>query len=287
MANEYTTYNPGINSFIPDIWEAALMYAQDQFVMPRIVSVFNSGGWNPRKFTEYIAGTIDSSVAETDDIARQPFNRQSLATLTPGEVGHRYDVTDRRMETDDVDNLLADIASDLGYGVFKKVESDLAGNMASFTGGTVGSGGGTLTWANIFDARAILAATAIPGPYICVLHEYQYRRLAQEANLAGISNAAPLMVRDDIQNNYYIGTFGGNIQMYVVGNAALSAGGTVYGGMFNRQAIAYDIRRGFRIETERDASLRATEIVASHGYAHGVVRATWGVTLVGDASAPS
>lgn len=283
MAGE-TTY-AGISSFIPDVWEAALFYAQQQFIMPRIVQTFGDArGMQSRKSTEYAAGTVSTGVAETDDLnTYQAFTRATLATLTPAEIGTTFLVTDRRMDTDDV-QVMADLAQHVGYTIGKQVETHLLTAFSSFTGGTIGGGGSTLTWAMIYKARAILSAAGVPGPYNVVLHEYSYLQLANAANIAGIANAGPLTVRNDIQSNYYVGSTG-DLDFYTTG--VLTAGTLVTQGVFNRQAVALDVRRAMRLEPERDATKRATEVVASMIYGYGAWRPLWGVKLLSDASTPT
>jgi len=58
------------------------------------------------------------------------------------------------------------------------------------------------------------------------------------------------------------------------------------GAIFSRDAMAFDIRRGFRLEPDRDPSLRATELNATMIYAKGGWRPTHGVILKSDASLP-
>ena len=57
--------------------------------------------------------------------------------------------------------------------------------------------------------------------------------------------------------------------------------------VFAPQAIAFDVRRAYRLEPERDASLRAWELNATMVYAYGLgERPTWGVKITADATAP-
>lgn len=281
MANE-TTYAL-ISSLLPDVYEAALMYAQESFVMPQLVTVYtDQTGMQARKFSEYAPGTVATGLGETDDLTTQALARSLLATLTPAEIGTQFIVTDRRLDSDDVD-ILADLSQHIGYTIFRQIEEDLVGHFENFTGGSVGTGGAPLTWARIYAGRARLAAANVPPPYNLVLSEYQYYDLATAANLAGLSAAAPLRVRDEIQSRYYVASVG-DIDIYTT--SAIAAGTTVYGGMFNRAALALDIRRAMRIELQRDASLRSTEVNATAIYAHGLRRDAWGITIESDGSAP-
>src|SRR5690606_22113124 len=100
----------------------------------------------------------------------------------------------------DVVDVMGDLTQHIGYTVGKQVEKDLCSNFNAFTGGTVGTGGSALTWADVYRARARLAAASVPGPYTLVLHEYQYYDLATAANIASLSLGGPLRVRNEIQS---------------------------------------------------------------------------------------
>lgn len=286
MANE-TTFAL-VSSLGPDIWEAALMFAQEQFVMPQLVTVFtDSMGWHDRFNSEYSQGTVVTGLGETTDLTTQALSRSLLGSLSPGEIGTQYIVTDRRL-TDDLDqqiDVIADAGEVIGYSVFKQVEAHLVAQLGSLTAGTVGTAGSALTWQIIYNARSILAYNNVPSPYSVVLPEYAWSDLANVANIVGSSNAFQLRIRDEIQSRYYVGSVN-DMDFYVKGKDVFTAGTAVAAGMFSRQAIALDIRRGFRIEPERDASLRSTELNATMVYGYGTWRASYGVRINTDASAP-
>jgi len=90
--------------------------------------------------------------------------------------------------------------------------------------------------------------------------------------------------QDAITRNYYMGSAGG-VEVYTSAN--ITAGTSVYCGMFHRQALALDLRRAPRLEVERDASRRGYELNFTSVYAHGVWRPAWGVAGLFDASTPT
>lgn len=286
MANE--TSLPLISQYIDPIWEAALHYAQVNFIMPSLVRTYADRGWARREVTEYSAGTVTENLAETQDLTPQQLIRNLLSVLTPAEHGMQYIVTDRRLETD-TENVLADAAMEIGSAIGKHMELKLMGDFANLTGGSVGSAGSSLTWTNIYEGRARLSTAGVPGPYNVVLSEWQYLDLATVANIAALHSstqgaAAPLTVRNDIQNRYYIGSQG-DMNFYVSGNVPVDGSDDATGAIFHRDALALDMRRGLRIEPQRDASLRSTELNASIVYAHGIWRPSWGVKIVSDSLA--
>lgn len=282
MANE-TTYTL-ISSLLPDVYEAALMYAQETFIMPHLVTVYtDQTGMQIRQFSQYAAGTVSTGLGETQDLTPQQFDRSVLSSLTPGEIGTQFVVTDRRVGSDDVD-VLADLAQHIGYTIFRQIETDLLADFASLAGGSVGTFGQRLSWEDVYKARAALAKAAVPPPYNLVISEYQYYDLATSANIVNMNGPAPLRVRDDIQSRYYVASVG-DIDIFTT--SVLAATDPITGAMFNRAALALDIRRAMRIELQRDASLRATEVNATAVYAHGLRRPAWGVQIISDGTAPA
>jgi hypothetical protein len=60
--------------------------------------------------------------------------------------------------------------------------------------------------------------------------------------------------------------------------------GDYKGGAFHRDAIALAEMQGLKVETQRDASLRADEIVATSVYGVGEIHDSYGVEMHFDSS---
>jgi hypothetical protein len=293
MASSYAS----VSALVPIIFQAVLDYAKENFFMPNLVVNYNDQqGMQVRTFRTYpSSGTVWNSMVETVDMTAQDFNYTSLATITPKEVGYRIDALDQRLATDGklgVDEM-ADIAREFTYKIFKQVEVDLLSNFSAFTLGTVWAGttastAGTLTWGNIYAARSLLEKNKIPGPYYAVVDNYHYHYLATAANIAGLTNAAPLNIRNDIQTNYLVTQVTNDMFLYTSPNIGTTTAAQYNMGVYSKPAIALDIRRGFRIEPQRDASFRLTELNATMWYGAGLIQPTWGALLRGTVlSAPN
>lgn len=286
MANELSYKR--INYLIPDIWEAALYFLEYSFGMPGAVTFFgDQTGMAPRDVSEYVEPSITTNLGELQDLTPTLLTRRLKNQIIPKENGVQYLITDRRRETDN-ENIIADAGKFIGYTMGKQLELDLLTDMQSFSGGLIDKSGAALTWADIYKARARLAGTAVPAPYTLVLSEYQWLDLASAANIAatGIATSSQpvLKIRDDIQSKYYQGSLG-DIDIFISGLVPVSSNNAI-GGMFNRQAIALDMRRGLRIEPFRDPSLRSMELNASMIYGHGVWRSEFGVMVKSQGTAP-
>lgn len=279
MAGE-STYN-AISALVPNIVDTAFLVASEQSVMPNLVKVFNdSQSMTPRVWSNYTGGTI-VSLAEISDLSSQTFTPAAAGTLTPGLFGQQYYLTDARINSDPY-GAQRDAGTDLGRVFGVKVDTDLTGLFSSLTGGTVGVAGGTLTWANVQRAAAYLRANFAPQPYTCVLRPEQWYYLASASSgVPTLLASADLMNR--IDKNFYVASALG-IDFFMDGN--IVAGTAAVGAMFAADAMAYDLRRAFKIETQRDASRGGGgwELNATIIYAKGVYRAAFGVQMIGTSS---
>jgi hypothetical protein len=275
-----------ISAFINTVFEAAILVAYENTVMAKTVRNFNDRtGVAVRQNSQYGGATIND-IGETDDLVGQTFTPASIATLTPSEAGGQYFLTDTRVESDPF-AVRNDAAQDLGLAMATKIETDLIAGFTSFTAGTVGAAGSTITWAKVYNMEAILRNAKAPYPYSLVLHPYQWNELAKVASVASSAstNAAPSLL-EAVNSMYFVKQIGG-VYIFVSANIPVISGDDAYCGMFSKDALALDMRRQPRIEPERDASRRGWELNMSAVYGHGIWRPTFGVAGIFDALTPS
>lgn len=273
-----------LNSYFNNIYEDAVFAVRESTMATRLVKTFGDGqGDQTRTLSEYSTSTF-VEVAETEDYSNPTqFTKTALATLTPAEYMDQGLLTDRRIMTDP-DNARADLSMELGFGAAEKVDSDIFGNFSSLTGGTIGGAGTTLTWAHWFAALTVLRGGKVPGPYVCVLHPYHLYNMGTAA-LPGVTQTNAPDFQDEILRQFWVTRIAG-VNVFYSMNCPTSST-DAYSAIFNPLAMAYDLRKDFTLEPERDASKRAWELNASMMYAHGVWRPKWGVQLLADASTPT
>jgi hypothetical protein len=277
MANE-STY-AGISTLVANVYETALMVAQEGNVVAPFVTTFtDSMSSAPRIFGSYSGGTF-AAVAESADMSQQAFNASAGGTLTPSVYGSMALLTMRRIKSDPA-NAQREAGVYLGETASAHIDTNLVGLFSSLTGGTVGTAGGTLTWANIFRAQAYLRSNKVFGSYACVLHPVQWYYLT-----AATSGVPTLMqntsIAESVVSNFYQASFGG-MDFFV--DANITSGTAAVGAMFARPAMALDMRQPFTINPQWDASYSgngAWELNSSMEYAYGVYRATYGVQMIG------
>ncbi len=276
-------------SLFPDIYERAMAVARANCVMVPLVTVYNdSQGVETRRLSLREQATAQSVSEGTDYASPDRMGKSAGATLSPGEVMVQAVLSDRAIRQDPT--VVQDAADEMGYAMAKKIDGDLLGLFASFSGGAgvaVGSADNTLTWANILAAQQQLANSNIPGRYNCVLHPYQMYDLTTEISLTKDLASTPDSVKEGLADSMWQGSFQ-NIDFYVSTNMTAEASDNARGAMFSPQGIALDIRvapHGFA--PEFDASARETEFNLHADYGYGIRRADYGIDILSDITAPT
>ena len=269
--------------YIQKIYEDALFIARENELVSNLVTTYQGQGMAPRISSEYSSASI-AAVNDDDDLTSQSFKPTVLSTLTPSEVGAQYLITDQRAESDPMGVRQA-AALELGAAMATKVETDLISNFGSLTGGTAGAAGSTMTWDYFFAAVSQLRAQKAPAPYYAVLHPFQIHQLAKAAAVTGTINNTPDFGDQVMLNRFF--TRAAGCFIFESANLEPDNSDDVTAAVFSPMALALDVRRAVRFESERDASRRADELNVSMVYAHGVWRPKFGVKLISDATVPS
>jgi hypothetical protein len=270
------------------IQDDAIFVLRESSQMQGLVTMFtDASGLNTRTGHVFNQGSA-KVVGEADDLTSDAFTPSVDQVLTPAEIGLQFFLTDSRIESDTPEQIRNDAALELGMAAADKVEADLIGDMASLTGGTIGTAGSVISWgyvaAAIAQARNANKSNSVP--LACVMHAYQWAVLAKAASVAGATVAAVAPgFQEGLTRTGFVAAFMG-VPIYQV-FASPDTGDDFTGGVFPRPAIAIDWRRRVRVEPERDASRRGWELNTSAVYAHGVWRPTRGVQFIFDASAPT
>lgn len=231
-----------------------------------------------KKFPRWPALTA-ASVAETADLANTEIATTSV-TATVGEVGIMTTITDALTE-DDILAGVGDYGRQLGLALADKQDADSAALLSGFSNATGVTTGG-LTIATIISAIAALQARDAPQPYVGVLHPTQWFQVQTEvaASQASIWTAGGDSRWGASPN--YLGRLLG-VEWFQSTNvpANTRAATAVYDGAIftQNEALVFVSKREARSETERDASMRATEIVVSSRYAVAELVDSYGQVL--------
>jgi hypothetical protein len=118
-----------------------------------------------------------------------------------------------------------------------------------------------------------------------VFHPKALFNLKKTLTQAGYSGTATAIseIGNEALRNGYIGRIAG-IDVFENANLAIDGSDDSVGGVFHPASIGLAMKEDFKVETQRDASLRATEIVASIVYGKAVVKESFGAAITTDAA---
>ena len=281
MANESTTTT--LNDLLPSIVAEALFVASERSIMRNLVRNYTLGPAQGKTVTVpiYPAQTA-AGVNEGTDLTNTAISTNG-AVLTVSEVGIMTTVTDlARMSS--ASNVVADVGRLFGEAIARKIDTDLTALFDGFSTNTLGDGTGQISAASVFQAVAKLRSAGVPGTDLyCVLHPaIAYDLKANLTNTFANPNAG--MIQNEAMAAGYVGMLAG-VPIFETSNMAnTGTAGDFKGGLFHRDALGLAIMQDIKIEVQRDASLRADELVATAVYGVGELYDGYGVELHFDSS---
>ena len=177
-------------------------------------------------------------------------------------------------------NVAADIGKLFGEAIAKKIDTDLTALFDGFSS-VVGSAGAEVTVAKIFEAVATLRQAAVPAPYSGVLNPKVAYNVKKNLTNTFV-NPNPNDLTNEALRTGYVGNIAG-VQMFETSNVdGTTDTDNCKGGIFHRDALGLAMMQDLKIETQRDASLRADEIVATAVYGVGELHDSYGVEILGE-----
>jgi hypothetical protein len=282
MANETTSST--LSELFTNITQEAIFTFQETSVMRPLVTTYPISGSGKTIEVPVYPTVSASAVNEASDLSNTAVNPTS-ATITASEIGIMTTLTDLARDSASR-NVGADIGKLFGEAIAKKVDTDLTGLLDDFASANDQGGAGTeLTADLLFKAQAILRTANVPAPYYAVFHPKATfnlkKTLTQPAYTTTSSGYSISEIGNEALRNGYIGRIAG-IDIFENANISIDAYDDSWGGVFHPQSLGLALKEDFKVESQRDASLRATEIVASITYGVGVLKDTYGVSVKTD-----
>ena len=279
MANETTSST--LSELYTNITQEAIFSFQETSVMRPLVTLYPLMGSGKVAEVPVYPTISAAGVNEATDLSNTAVNPTS-ATITASEIGVMTTLTDLGASSASR-NVGADIGKLFGEAIAKKVDTDLCGLFSSFTTNTGGAAGTELTADLLFKAQAQLRSLNVPAPYYAVFHPKAVFNLKKTLTQGGYGTSSYALsdIGNEALRNGYIGTIAG-ISLFEDANFTIDASDDSVGGVFSPISIGLAMKEDFKVETQRDASMRATEIVASIVYGKAVVKENYGVAVTTD-----
>jgi len=279
MASETTSST--ISELYTEIVAEALFVASEKSLMRGLVKNYQIVGQGLSVEVPIYAVVSAAGVNEATDLSNTAINPSSV-TITASEIGIMTTLTDLGRNAASR-NVAADIGKLFGEAIAKKIDVDL---IALFDGFSKIVGGADVAFsaAKLFEATAELRNLGVPTQDLaCVVHPYIAYDL-KGALTNTFANPNPSDVANEAMNTGFVGRVAG-VPVYESSNISnTGTTGDYKGALFHRDAMGLAMMQDLKIETQRDASLRADEIVATAVYGVSELHDTYGVELMMDSS---
>ena len=279
MANESTSST--LSELYTEIVAEAQFVAQEQSIMRNLVRNYAITGGGKAVEVPIYSAVSANGVSEATDLANTAIDPSSV-TITASEVGVMTTLTDLARNSAPR-NVAADIGRLFGEAVAKKQDQDLIGLFDSFSV-TLGDGTGAISAASVFNVASTLRANALNlNDCAVVLHpKIAFDLKANLTNTFANPNAGDL--QNEAMRSGFVGSLAG-LRIFETSNMSnTGTAGDYKGAAMHRDALALAEMQGLKIETQRDASLRADEIVATAVYGVGEIHDSYGVEMHFDSS---
>jgi hypothetical protein len=275
-----------LNALYNNIYEDALVTLREENMMVsnNLVTQYSATGYAVRTISKFSKAAVTTKPEGVDAANAIKFNKTSAATFTPAVSMAQFLLTDEMRQTDTQENIETAASDELGAAIAEDVDVKIMSDFPSFTA-SKGTAGSALSYGHIGAAMAVLRNAKIRGSRSVVLHPYQWQdiwvELAKPAtNYAFLGDTASEALR-----RYFVSNLEG--ATWMVSANVYTSGTDATGGVFAQEALGYDEREAYYIEPERDASLKAIELNAALGYAHGIIRNEAGVKILSDITEPT
>jgi hypothetical protein len=280
MANETTSTT--LSELYTEIIQEAIFTFQETSVMKPLVTTYSITGQGKQIAVPVYPAISAAAVAEGTDLSNTAINPDE-ATILASEVGVMTTLTDLARDSASR-NVASDIGKLFGEAIAKKVDTDLVALFASFST-DVGQAATELTADLLFKAQATLRSLNVPAPYYGVFHPKAVFNLKKTLTQAGYNTSSHAIseIGNEALRNGYVGRVAG-IDIFENANISIDQYDDSIGGVFHPISLGLAMKADFKIETQRDASLRGTEIVATVTYGKGVVKSDYGVKLTSDSA---
>jgi N4-gp56 family major capsid protein len=289
MAGEIVSTTSTLDDLIAPIVAEAQFVAAEKSIMRGLVKNFTVPANTGKVLQVPIYPTQTADVlTEADDLSPSAIST-SKADITLREVGLMTNVSDLSLNHSP-SNVIADVGRLFGEAIATRIDRDLTNLFGSFSTG-VGSATTAATAALVFEAVAKLRANGVPSSDLAlVLHPLVAYDL--KSTITSTFAAPASDVGNEALRTGYVGMLAG-VPVYETSNMADSSGnfpgttGDYKGAVFHKDAIAIAMSSDIKIETQRDASARATELVGVATYGVAEIHDTYGVELEFDSSIQS
>ena len=240
-------------------------------------------------------GTMDmSDLTDGQDIVDEEEIGMTTVDLTASEVGAKVIITDK-LSRQLADNVFSMIGRQLGDGMARKKDNDVTALYTSTNGGTTfgqDAANKVMTADNFAACIATAKGKKFGSQIYAIHHPFAIWGLLRSASITPMGTGSGSPMPDgwsaDLLKNFWTGLRPINgVPLFEDGNISINSTDDAIGFIGNKDCLGVLESVKEKTERERDASMRATEIVITSDYGVFELDDTRGAPMTYDAADPS
>ena len=253
-----------------------------------LIESFNLGKGEKQVTVPKVGQMTMSNLQDGVDIVDEEDIGMTTVDLTASEVGAKVILTDKLVRQS-AENVFSIIGRQLGDGMARKKDTDVHALYSALNGGTtVGAATKFMKASNVQGAIAYAKANKFGSQIYILHHPNSVAYLSKEAATAASSGSSPIPEgwSQDLLGNFWSGLRPmNNVAIFEDGNLTVDSSDDATGVIADKTAMAALNSVETRTERQRDASLRATEVVMTADYGVFELDDSRGAGLIFDAAA--
>ena len=227
-----------------------------------------------------------SDLVDGQDIIDEEEIGMTTVDLTAAEVGAKIILTDKLVRQSAA-NVMSIVGRQLGEGMARKKDNDVTALYSGFST-DIGASGRTMSLANVAAAVAVAKGSQYGSQIYINHHPFTVFDLAKEAAATAGTYPIPSGFSADLLANFWSGirpVYG--VPIFEDGNITRTTVAATVGFIGDKSAMAVLKSVDTRTERQRDASLRATELVLTSDYGVFELDDSKGAGLTLDSTTPA
>ena len=227
-----------------------------------------------------------SDLTDGQDIIDEEEIGMTTVDLTASEVGAKVILTDKLVRQS-ADNVFSIVGRQLGDGMARKKDTDVHALYSGLNGGTtLGAAGATFSLANVAASISYAKANKFGSQLYILQHPNAVFDIANTAVTASATYPVPKGWSEDLLGEFFSGLRPLNgVPIFEDGNLSVDSSDDAIGVIADKSALCVLKSVETKTERQRDASLRATELVMTADYGVFELDDSRGAAMTYDAAA--
>jgi len=227
-----------------------------------------------------------SDLVDGQDIVDEEEIGMTTVDLTASEVGAKIILTDKLVRQS-AENVMSIVGRQLGDGMARKKDTDVTALYSGFST-ELGAAARTMSLANVSASVAYAKGNRFGSQVYINHHPFAVWDIANTAVTASTTYPVPKGWTEDLLGDFFSGLRPLNgVPIFEDGNITIDSSDDAVGVIADKSALAVLKSVDTRTERQRDASLRATELVMTSDYGVFELDDSKGAALTLDAGTPA